>query len=68
MHLLLHSWCLQTSFYVNWDHPSVGLVARDRKRSAGKGDFAMKLDMLIEAGSKTGYLATVKRAIDGMQR
>lgn len=59
---------MQSSFYVDWDDPSVGLVTRDGKKSESKGDFAIRLDMLIEAGTKTGYVATVKRAIDRMQR
>ena len=41
---------------------------RDGQRSESKGDFAIKLDALIEANEKTGYLATVKRAIDCEER
>lgn len=59
---------LQTSFYVHWDPPSIGIVYKDGSKSASKGDFAIKLDMLVEAGSKTGYLAWVKRAIDCDER
>ena len=43
-------------------------VSKDGKKGPGKSDFAIKLDMLIEAKQNTGYLATVKRAIDGEQR
>lgn len=53
---------------MDWDSPTIGVVnLRDGSKS-GKGDFAIKLDMLIEAGKKTGYVATVKRAIDCMER
>ena len=50
----------QASFYVNWERASVGVVNRDGTTSDSKGDFAIKLDMLIEAGAKTGYLAKEK--------
>lgn len=53
---------------MDWDCPVVGTLSRDGTKSESKGDFAIKLDMLIEAGAKTGYVATVKRAIDGVDR
>ena len=59
-----------TSFAVQWfkwGSPSVGTVLRD-VRSESKGDFAIKLETLIEADTKTGYMATVKRAVDGEER
>jgi hypothetical protein len=57
---------LQAAFFVDWDKPC---VSKDgTKRSTPKSDFAIKLDMFIEAHSKTGYVATVKRAIDCVQR
>ena len=56
------------AFYVDWDFPSVGIVGHDGHRSESKGDFAIRLDALIEANEKTGYLATVKRAIDDEER
>ena len=47
----------------------MGIIhGRDGQRSESKGDFAIKLDALIEANEKTGYLATVKRAIDCEER
>ena len=53
---------------MNWEHPSIGINLRDGSQSSSKGDFAIKLDSLIEAGRKTGYLATVRRAIDCVER
>ena len=32
------------------------------------GDFAIKLTAFIEVGNRTGYIATVKRAIDLTER
>ena len=46
----------------------MGTLGRDGIRSESKGDLAIKLDVLIEADSKTGFMATVKRAIDGEER
>ena len=46
----------------------MGIVGKDGAHSESKGDFAIKLEALIEAGSKTGYLATIKQAIDEEQR
>lgn len=59
---------MQSSFYVDWEAASVGTCGRDGVRSESKGDFAIRLDALIEADSKTGFMATVKRAIDGEER
>lgn len=59
---------LQSVFYVEWDSPSIGTIHRDGSRSESKGDFAIKLETLIEADSKTGYMATVKRAVDSEER
>uniref|UniRef100_A0A1X7TIW3 Uncharacterized protein n=1 Tax=Amphimedon queenslandica TaxID=400682 RepID=A0A1X7TIW3_AMPQE len=55
------------SFYIEWEEPAIGMMSRNRK-SEKKGDFAIKLQCLVEAGSKTGHLALVKRAIDGAER
>ena len=44
------------------------IAGKDGQWSESKGDFAIKLDALIEADEKTGYLATVKRAIDCEER
>ena len=52
-------------FYVEWGSAS---VYKDGSHSESKGDFAIKLETLIEAESKTGYLATVNRDIDGEER
>ena len=43
---------------------SIGVVGKDGKRSCNKGDFAIELRALVEAGTRTGYLAYVSRAID----
>ncbi len=40
-------------------------MLKDGTRSVRKGDFAIGLHSLVEGGSNTGYLATVKRAVDG---
>lgn len=65
--ILLPPSFLQAPIYVDWDSPTIGVHLRDGSKSS-KGDFAIKLDMLIEAGKKTGYVATVKRAIDCVER
>ena len=39
--------------------PAIGVISK-HTRSKVKGDFAIKLNSLIEAGSKTGYIAVVK--------
>ena len=52
---------------MEWDPPAVGTVSKDGSHS-DKGDFAIKLKSLIEAGAKTGYLAIVKRAVDCQER
>lgn len=59
---------LQGCFYIDWNHPSIGCVGKDHSKGPTKSDFAIKLDMMVEAEQNTGYLATVKRAIDGEQR
>ena len=59
---------LQAAFFIDWDKPCVRCVSKDGKRSTPKSDFAIKLDLFIEAHSKTRYVATVKRAIDCVQR
>ena len=33
-----------------------------------KSDFVIQLSAMVEAGDNTGFLATVKRAIDGQQK
>ena len=47
-------------------------IRKDGTKSASKGDFAMKLTALVEAGSHTGYLALalalVKRRIDLVEK
>ncbi len=40
------------------------MVLKDGTKSVRKGDFAIELQSLVEAGSITGYLAMVKRAVD----
>lgn len=58
----------QASFYVDWSKSQLGVLNKDGTKSESKGDFAIQLEMLVEAGTKTGYIATVKRAIDGDER
>ena len=38
---------------------------QDGQKSEAKGDFAISLEAMVEAGINTGYLAQVKRAADG---
>lgn len=59
---------LQAAFYIDWDRLSVRYVGKSGKKSTPKSDFAIKLDMFIGAHSKTRYVATVKRAIDSLQK
>ena len=59
---------VQSSFYIDWDAPSVGTINRDGSFSESKGDFAIKLEMLVEADAKTGYMATVKCSVDKEER
>ncbi len=63
--VLLH---IQSGFVVDWDPPSIRILDRSGKTSRSKGDFAIKLDQLVEAGAQTGYMAWVKRAIDFEER
>ena len=51
------------TFVIDWDNPSIKCDEKGGL-SVSKGDFAIRLEMLIEAKAKTGCLATVKRAID----
>ena len=45
----------------------MGSILKDGSHSE-KGDFAIALESLIEAGAKTGYMARVKRAVDCQER
>lgn len=55
----------QTSeFAIDWESASLCVILRDGTCSQSKGDFAIKLTHMIEAGSNTGYIAQVKRRID----
>lgn len=44
------------------------MFVKDGKTSDVKGDFAIKLTAMVEAGANTGYMAKVKRTIDGKTR
>ena len=55
----------QGHFYVDWDPPAIGMIRKDGLKSEAKGDFAISLEAMVEAGANTGYLARVKRAVDG---
>ena len=59
---------LQLQFYIDWSPPCIGIVNRDGSKSDQKGDFDIRLDTLVQANAYTGYLATVKRAIDESER
>ena len=50
---------------MDWDPPAVGTVTKNGVKSEPKGDFAISLEALVEAGINTGFLAMVKRAVDG---
>lgn len=52
-------------FDSDWDPPAIGLFRKDGQNSEAKGDFAISLEAMVEAGIYTGYLAQVKRAVDG---
>ena len=51
-----------------WDEPAIHLQQNDGCLSNKKSDFAIKLSAMVEAGENTGFLANVKRAIDGQQK
>lgn len=55
-------------FFIDWENASIATLRKDGSRSASKGDFAIKLTALVEAGSNTGYLALVKRRIDMVEK
>ena len=59
---------VQACFYVDWVLCETGIVRKDGTKSDAKGDFAITLTAMIEAGANTGFLADVKRAIDGERR
>ncbi len=44
------------------------LLNKDGSLSDSKGDFAIRLTSLVEAGGNTGYMASVKRKIDQDER
>ena len=46
---------------------SFGIMHRDGSYEP-RSDFSIRLDMLVEAEENTGYLCTVKRAIDKKER
>ena len=45
---------------MNWESASIYVGPKKQQ----VGDFAIKLTAFIEAGNRTGYIVTVKRAID----
>ena len=55
-------------FFIDWENASISTVRKDGSRSASKGDFAIKLTTLVEAGSNTGYPALIKRRIDLVEK
>ena len=57
-----------SEFMIDWVTPSITTLLRDGSPSNSKGDFAMKLTALVEAGGSTGYLALVKRHLDGKEK
>lgn len=57
-----------TEYRVDWDSASIKTIEKNGTDSKSKGDFAIKLTALVEAGSGTGYLAKVKRRIDMVEK
>ena len=53
---------------MDWSPPCIGVLNKDGSRSDQKGDFAIRLDTLVQADANTGYLATVKRGVDERER
>ena len=53
---------------VDWDKCGVFLRHSDGSYSSPKCDFAIQLVALVEARENTGYLAEVKRSIDGERK
>ena len=49
---------------MNWESASIYVGPKKQQ----VGDSAIKLTAFIEAGNRTGYIATVKRAIDLTER
>ena len=43
----------------------IGFFRKNGLKSEAMGDFAVSLEAMVEAESNTGYLAQVKRAVDG---
>lgn len=58
----------QSTFYVDWNPPCIGVLNRDGTKSDPRGDFAIKLETLVLADANTGYLARVQRGIDEKER
>ena len=52
------------SFVMMWDEPAIHLQQNDGCLPNKKLDFSA----MVEAGENTGFLANVKRAIDGQQK
>ena len=50
---------LLTEPIVDWNPPAIGSFRKDGLKSEAKGDFAISLEAMVEAGSNTGYLAQV---------
>lgn len=54
------------NFVINWEDASIGIVKGDTQEQ--KADFAIALEVMVEAGGYTGYIAEVKRSFDGGNR
>ena len=53
---------------MDWSPPCIGVLNKDGSRSDQKGDFAIRLETLVQVDANTGYLATVKRGVDESER
>ena len=53
-----------SSYYVDWDSPSIYIKSSDGTIGCKKSDFAIQLNAFVEAGENTGFLADVQRRID----
>jgi len=53
---------------MDWDDPALYIQQNDGSRSLKKADFAIRLSAMVEAEDNTGFLAIVKRAIDGREK
>lgn len=56
----------RVEYFSDWEHGISGVTKGAYKDA--KNDFAITLTAFVEAGSSTGYLASIKREHDGKIR